>query len=57
MDYLERLKKFNYWGPGNPPLYVSQVYYGRIIVVTVDQNEYTTSLYAQIKGGSGSSSV
>lgn len=37
------------WGVNNPPLFVDQVYYGRILVVTVDQNEYTTDLYNQLK--------
>lgn len=42
----QNLKNFGYWGNDNEPLYVSQVNYGRMIVVTVDENERTRSLFA-----------
>lgn len=41
ITYADNLELLGYWGPNNPPLYVSEVYYGRMIVVSVDKNDYT----------------
>lgn len=48
IPYAETKEQQGKWGTNNPPLYVSQVYYGRMIVATVDQNEYTIGFYDQL---------
>ena len=42
LDEAINLRNLDYWGPGNPPLYVSEVYYGRLLIVTVDETQATS---------------
>ncbi len=56
VEYAKKLKTYDYWGPGNPPLYVSQVNYGRMIVISVEESRRNLDIYAKLKAGGSSSS-
>lgn len=56
-SYAMSLKNQGYWGPKNPPLYISEVFYGRMLVVSVDQNNYTRNIYAELSASSNQSAA
>lgn len=50
---VNNLGTHGYMGSDNPPLYVSQVNYGRLIIVTVEENTRTKSIATNISASYG----
>lgn len=57
LNDIKTLESFGYMGPSNAPLYVSQVNYGRLMIITVDENERTKQLMATLEASKGNNNV
>lgn len=55
----QNMENYGWWGDQNPPVYISEVYYGRMLIVTIDETEATSSIYAELSAAwnSGSANI